>query len=124
MTASLDRRRFLSLAGAAAGVLAAGVKSDAEPAGPAKNFSFIFFTDTHLQPELNAAEGTSMAFRKARAIRADFAIGGGDFVFDVSAVPRGRALSLYDMYKKQSRILGLGSITRSEITMLWALAQI
>jgi 3',5'-cyclic-AMP phosphodiesterase len=106
MTAGLDRRQFLSLAGAAAGLLATGVKLDAEPVGPT-NFSFIFFTDTHLQPELNAAEGTSMAFRKARTIRADFAIGGGDFVFDASAVPRGRALSLYDMYTKAEQDLGL-----------------
>ena len=106
MTARLDRRRFLSLAGSAAGVLAAGVRSDAEPVGQT-DFSFIFFTDTHLQPELNAAEGTSMAFRKARTIKADFAIGGGDFVFDVSAVPRGRALSLYDMYTKAEQDLGL-----------------
>jgi Icc protein len=107
MTSSLDRRRFLSLSGAAVGMLAAGVKSNAEPAGQAKGFSFIFFTDTHLQPELNAAEGTSMAFRKARAISADFAIGGGDFVFDVSAVPRDRAVSLYDMYTKAEQDLGL-----------------
>jgi 3',5'-cyclic-AMP phosphodiesterase len=107
MASTLNRRRFLSLAGAAAGVLAAGDKSDAEPAGQKKDFSFIFFTDTHLQPELNAAEGTSMAFRKARTIRADFAISGGDLVFDVAAVPRDRALSLYDMYTKAEQDLGL-----------------
>ena len=84
-----------------------GVKSGAEPTARAEDFSFIFFTDTHLQPELNAAEGTSMAFRRARTMRADFAIGGGDFVFDVAAVPRERALSLYDMYTKAEQDLGL-----------------
>jgi len=107
MTLTLNRRRFISLTGAAAGAVAAGVKLDAESARQVEDFSFIFFTDTHLQPELNAAEGTSMAFRKARAVKAEFAIGGGDFVFDVAAVPRARALLLYDMYTKAEQDLGL-----------------
>jgi 3',5'-cyclic AMP phosphodiesterase CpdA len=107
MTSKLDRRKFLSLSGAAVGALAAGVESKGESAEQVQDFSFIFFTDTHTQPELNATEGTSMAFRRARTLKADFAIGGGDLVFDVSAVPRERVLSLYDMYAKAEQDLGL-----------------
>ena len=45
-------------------------------------FTFLFFTDAHLQPELNGVVGTEMAFKKGRTIKADFAINGGDHVFD------------------------------------------
>jgi Icc protein len=107
MTSKLDRRKFVSLSGAAVGALAAGFESKGESAEQVQDFSIIFFTDTHTQPELNASEGTSLAFRRARTLKADFAIGGGDLVFDVSAVPRERVLSLYDMYAKAEQDLGL-----------------
>jgi Icc protein len=103
----MNRRKFLSFAGTSAAMLAASNSVLAEAVKPEDDFSFIFFTDTHLQPELNAAQGTAMAFNKARSIKADFAIGGGDLVFDVSAVPRSRVLSLYDMYTKVEQDLGL-----------------
>ena len=47
-----------------------------------ESFTFLFFTDAHLQPELNGVVGTEMAFKKGRTIKADFAINGGDHVFD------------------------------------------
>jgi Icc protein len=107
MASNLNRRKFLSLSGAAVGMLTAGAKAEGKSSAQADDFSFIFFTDTHLQPELNAAEGVSMAFRKARTIKADFALSGGDLVFDAAAVPRARAVSLYDMYTKAEQDLGL-----------------
>jgi Icc protein len=103
----INRRQFVSVASASAALMASHSFLHAAEAPSPEDFSFIFFTDTHIQPELNAAQGTAMAFHKARSIPADFAIGGGDLVFDVSAVPRSRALSLYDMYTKVEQDLGM-----------------
>jgi len=99
------RRKFLSLLGAA-GVTAA-VGSRSLFAAGAESFSFTFLTDTHIQPELNASIGTDMAMKKARTIKADFAINGGDHVFDALGVPKQRALSLFDLYDKTEQDLGL-----------------
>ena len=72
-----------------------------------ESFTFLFLTDSHIQPELDAAKGTDMAFRKARSIKADFVIQGGDHVFDSLAVPKARALSLFDLYEKTEQDLGM-----------------
>src|SRR3979411_1311341 len=48
-----------------------------------------------------------MAFKKARAIKADFAINGGDHVFDSLAVPTKRAVTLFDLYDKTEQDLGV-----------------
>ena len=102
MSASLDRRHFLSLLGAAA----IAPNSFAEPAR-AEAFEFIFITDTHLQPELDAVHGTDLAMRRAREIKADFAIQGGDHVFDALGVSKERATQLFDLYSKTEQDLGL-----------------
>ena len=101
----LDRRHFLSLLGAAG--VSAALPSFASAAPVAEPFTFLFITDTHLQPELNAAQGTDMAFKKARTIKADFAIQGGDHVFDSLGVTKARALSLFDLYGKTEQDLGM-----------------
>lgn len=72
-----------------------------------ESFTFLFLTDSHIQPELDAAKGTDMAFKKARGIKADFVIQGGDHVFDSLAVPTARALSLFDLYVKTEQDLGM-----------------
>ena len=101
----LDRRHFLSLFGAA-GVSAALPKS-AFAASAVEPFTFLFITDTHLQPELNATQGTEMAFKKAGTIKADFAIQGGDHVFDALGVTKAKALLLFDLYGKTEQDLGM-----------------
>ena len=68
---------------------------------------FCSFTDAHLEPELNAASGTAMAFRHARRVKADFAINGGDHVFDANQVSKERAVQLYDLYGKAEQDLGM-----------------
>ena len=73
----------------------------------ADDFSFIFLTDTHLEPELDAVHGTDLAMRRARAVRADFAIQGGDHVFDALGVSKARAAQLFDQYGKTEQDLGL-----------------
>lgn len=99
------RRQFLALLGATG--ISAAIAPSAFAAAPAEPFTFLFLTDTHIQPELNAATGTDMAFKKARTIKADFAINGGDHVFDALGVPKQRSLALFDLYGKTEQDLGL-----------------
>jgi 3',5'-cyclic-AMP phosphodiesterase len=101
---NLNRRNFLALAGAAG--LAATLPKIASAAAP-EDFTFLFITDTHLQPELNAAQGCDMAFKKARTIKSDFVIQGGDHVFDSLGVNKSRATSLFDLYAKTEQDLGM-----------------
>src|SRR5271155_3892698 len=104
---STSRRQFLTLLGAT-GLSAAVPRSlFAAPAAPQEPFTFLFLTDAHLQPELNGVIGTDMAFKKARTIKADFAINGGDHVFDSLGVPKQRALQLFNLYGKTEQDLGL-----------------
>jgi len=107
----IDRRRFLSLSTLSAAAIAAEAASPFAPAAIAAeapgSFDYIFLTDAHLEPELAAADGCAMAFRKAASLRADFAIQGGDHVFDALAVDRKRADSLFDLYAHTEQALGL-----------------
>lgn len=100
----VNRRNFLALTGAAGVSFALGSKASAASAG---DFTFLFLTDTHLQPELNAAEGCSQCFKKARTIKADFAIQGGDHVFDALGVTQPRATSVFDLYAATEQVLGM-----------------
>lgn len=105
---TLNRRKFLALTGAAGLAAVAPASLFAGPAAKApKAFTFLFLTDTHLQPELNAAAGCDQCFRKARTIKSDFAIQGGDHVFDSLGVSRARATSLFDLYAKTEQDLGM-----------------
>ena len=98
------RRDFLALLGATG--LASAEPRSLFAASP-EPFTFLFVTDAHLQPELNGVIGTGMAFKKARTFKADFAIQGGDHVFDALGVPKQRALALFDLYDKTEQDLGL-----------------
>ncbi|GBQ14107.1 metallophosphoesterase family protein [Swaminathania salitolerans] len=110
----LPRRHFLrsaALSGLAAGTLGSGKRAWAlAPERPAMRaheaFSFVFLTDTHIQPELNASKGCLDCFRQVRRMNADFTIQGGDHVFDALGVPKTRALSLMDLYKQTADTLG------------------
>lgn len=110
---TLNRRSFLAVAGAAglsamipSSVLEAQKKPTAR-AAHTEDFSFLFITDTHLQPELNAAQGCDQCFKKARTIKSDFVIQGGDHVFDALGVSRARATGLFDLYGKTEQDLGV-----------------
>jgi 3',5'-cyclic AMP phosphodiesterase CpdA len=65
-------------------------------------FDFVFMTDIHVQPELDAEEGFSMAVDRVNRLSPDFVITGGDLVMDVLGVTYGRADSLYRIYEKLS----------------------
>ena len=107
----MDRRHFLSLAGAAGAAIAGdsllAFAASSAPVSAPQDFDFIFLTDTHIQPELDAARGCDMAFKKMRTIKADFAIQGGDHVFDSLGVPKARSLSLFDLYDKTQQDLSV-----------------
>src|SRR5580704_1541480 len=71
------------------------------------SFDFVFFTDTHIQPELNAAHGCDMCFRKIAATNPEFAIMGGDHVYDATTVNGVRAGMVFDLYKRTEQALGM-----------------
>lgn len=100
----MNRRRFLSSLGqlGAAGVIGTPGLSLAAPASRAGEFSFTFFTDTHIQPELDAAKGCALCFESFHGVPADFALCGGDLVYDAAAVSAARANSVFDLYKRTS----------------------
>src|SRR5262249_25427426 len=64
----------------------------------ADGFTFLHLTDTHIQPELHADAGCRMCFENAARLGADFAIIGGDLVFDAAEQRADRAKRLYDLY--------------------------
>ncbi len=101
-----NRRQFLGLAGAAIATATVDVFHPSAEASQ-QGFEFLFVTDTHLQPELNAAQGCEMAFKKARILKADFAMQGGDHVFDAMNVSKERADSIFDLYGKTEQDLGM-----------------
>ena len=105
---TLNRRQFLSIAGAAGANVAFGQAPLMKAAaGSAEDFDFVFFTDTHIESELDAAHGCDMAFRQIHGLKAEFAIQGGDHIFDGLAVPTARSLALFDMYDKTQQSVGM-----------------
>jgi Icc protein len=103
-----DRRQFLKTAavtGAAAalgGVAAFDLVADTKTPG---SFDFVFFTDTHIEPELEAPHGCDLCFKKIAALRPEFAIMGGDHVYDATSVGADRAKTVFDLYKKTEQSL-------------------
>ncbi len=112
-----DRREFLKTLAAASAAAAVPRISFANRAilsvatnpvvtsKPAASFDFVFFTDTHIQPELDAAHGCAMAFTKIAAAKPEFAVCGGDMVFDALAVDRTRADMLFELYRRTEETL-------------------
>lgn len=63
-------------------------------------FSFIHYSDVHIQPEKGAKEGFLAAVNKMNSLKPDFAVSGGDLVMDALAVDEKRATGLYGMYSE------------------------
>jgi len=101
----VDRRNFLKTMATAGAVLA--LPSFAAAGPPPGSFDFVFFTDTHIQPELRAAHGCDMCFKKIAALEPEFAVMGGDHVFDAFGVNYARAGMVYDLYKRTEGLLGM-----------------
>jgi 3',5'-cyclic-AMP phosphodiesterase len=106
----LDRRKFLKTTAVAAAGVALTPKATLDWAAGAPRpgaFDFVFFTDTHIQPELDAAHGCDKCFRKIAGLQPEFAIMGGDHVYDALSVDHGRAATVFDLYKKTELALGM-----------------
>jgi 3',5'-cyclic AMP phosphodiesterase CpdA len=101
-----SRRDFLKTAVAAGAAAALGnfaIPARAEDAPG--SFDFVFFTDTHIEPELDAARGCDLCYRKIAALKPDFAVMGGDHVYDANAVDAKRANAVFDLYQKTEQAL-------------------
>ncbi len=107
----LDRRKFLKTTVAAGAALAIPGAARAAVARAAETkyepLEFVFFTDTHIQPELNAGKGCEMCFAKIAASQPEFAIMGGDHVFDALGVGGMRAKLVFDLYARTQKALGM-----------------
>jgi len=104
----MDRRQFLktaALTGAGAAMVGSATMDWAAAGDAPGSFDFVFFTDTHIEPELDAPHGCDMCFRKIAAIKADFAIMGGDHVYDALGVDGTRAGAVYDLYQKTQQLI-------------------
>ena len=75
--------------------------------GDTGGFSFIFMTDIHLQPELEAPAGFGRAIDSVNALAPDFVITGGDLIMDALGEGYGRADSLYALYDSMQGLLGM-----------------
>jgi len=105
----MNRREFLTLALLTTASLAAtrlGIAGMRALEVPGSS-DFVFFTDTHIEPELNAAMDCAACLKKIRWLAPDFAIQGGDHAFDVLGANRQRADMIYDLYAKTEQELGL-----------------
>ena len=111
MTGTMGRREMIGRGVAlGVGVMGAGALAAPVPVrAEAGSFTFLHYTDIHVEPELHAAQGFAKAVdsMKRAAPHAAFALCGGDLVFDANAVPYARAALLYDLYQEQEGRLGL-----------------
>jgi 3',5'-cyclic AMP phosphodiesterase CpdA len=103
---TMDRRKFLTTM-ATAGAAMALPYFPAEKAQAPGSFDFVFFTDTHIEPELDAAHGCGMCFSKIASLKPEFAIMGGDHVYDAASVNGVRAGMVFDLYKRTEQALGM-----------------
>ncbi len=69
------------------------------------SFSFFHFCEPHITDQLDAQRGCHMAFDAMRRLGADFAIAGGDLVYDICAQGWKRSVELYAMYKEAEKRL-------------------
>ena len=82
-------------------------KNDASSDLSENEFSFVFMTDIHLQPEKNAPEGFAKALEKAKQLNPDFVIMGGDMIMDALGTSYARADSQYVMYQNAIESFGI-----------------
>ncbi|WP_158858766.1 metallophosphoesterase family protein [Lunatibacter salilacus] len=65
--------------------------------------TFVFLTDVHLKPEMNAPIGFQLAIDKINELNPDFILSGGDQVYDVMRGNQERADSLFTLYTEMSK---------------------
>jgi Icc protein len=67
-------------------------------AAASSDFSFVHFTDPHIQPELRAGDRCLACFTKIQKLRPDFVLAGGDLVFDANETGTRKAAELFGLY--------------------------
>lgn len=90
-----------------AGALALGPSLSSAMPHSNDSFSFVHFTDIHIERELKAAGGAAACFDKINKLEPDFALCGGDLVFDSNATPRMKGIELFDLYAGTSKRLSM-----------------
>ena len=110
-TGGMNRRNFLRGSGLAAaacalgGVHARGQETEKRAPVAAGSFTFAFFTDVHIEPEMDAPQGTELAMEIINASDAEFAICGGDHVFDALSADKERIIEQYELYAQAEKTL-------------------
>ena len=106
LSQEISRRTFIGSSILTGLGLAIGIPAFSTPFFKKKNgkkkFSFVFFTDSHIQPELKAGEGFEQAINKINSLEPDFVISGGDLIMDTLGQNYERANTLYDLYNQIS----------------------
>lgn len=107
----MNRRNFLRNSGLAAAACALGgaqartQESVRSTPMSTQSFTFAFFTDVHIEPEMDAPQGTELAMELINASDAEFAICGGDHVFDALKAHKQRILDQYQLYAEAENSL-------------------
>lgn len=103
----MNRREFISRAGLAIAstALPAAEPHSAQVHAPPGSFDFVFMTDTHIRPELAAADGCAMAISKIRSLNPAFVIQGGDHIDDALGATHTFTSSLFDLYTRTEQAL-------------------
>jgi Icc protein len=102
---NINRRSFLTIG--ALGVVGAAAAPAPTEAATSGNFSFVHFTDIHIQPELHAGQGSRRCIATINSLKPDFAICGGDLVYDACAVTAPRAKQVFDLYAETVKPLNM-----------------
>jgi 3',5'-cyclic AMP phosphodiesterase CpdA len=109
----MNRRNFLRSSGwTAAACALGGVQARAQAVQPrpslsTDSFTFAFFTDVHIESELDAPQGTALAMDIVNSSDAEFAICGGDHVYDALKVSKERIIDQYQLYTEAEKALRL-----------------
>jgi Icc protein len=111
----MNRRNFLRGSGLAAAACALGGVPERARASESPSvrptiqssgsFTFAFFTDVHIEPEMGAPGGTALAMEIMNSSDAEFAICGGDHVFDALKVHKDRIVDQYQLYAEAEKTL-------------------
>lgn len=100
---ALTRRSLLGSVATAA-VAANSNPLPSQPSAP-DEFTFVHFTDTHIQAELRADAGCRQCFGRINEAKPAFSICGGDLVFDIMETGKEKARQLLSLYEETRKRL-------------------
>lgn len=67
------------------------------------SFEFVFMTDIHLRPDMDAPKGYKMAIDATNQLNPDFVLTGGDLIFDALRGNQNRSDSLFILFVEMSK---------------------